>query len=576
MTEETLPPAPTSTPIQEATTEPEAPSTEFAAALAEHEQTSGALQAATAAATSLSPGTKVHAKIVRITDDNVLVDFGGRSEGVAEARHFRGDDGALTVSVGDELDLYVVESNEQIVLAPSLKAESKEALRQLREAMKSHMPVSGKVSGVNAGGVTVDVGGVRAFCPISQIDLGFVSDPSSYVGRTLEFLVTEVKDGRGGAVLSRRQLLKRGEEAAARERLASLKVGDELEGTVARLETFGAFIDLGGIDGLAHISEVSHSRVAHPKDVLRQGEKVRVRVLKLDAGKDGKPRVGLSIRAAMPDPWEGIAEKFQSGQRVEGVVARLADFGAFVTIAPGVDGLVHVSEAALTRIAHVKDVLAPGDKVEAIVREVDPAKRRVSLSIREALGGAPAAAAPSGGRAAGPEKKPTPGDVVEGVVRTIKPFGIFLDLPAYGPRVSGMLPREAAGEPRDTDLEARFPLGSTLQVQLDESRDGKLRLMLPGGTPAPRPGAREAQGDRPARADRGPRGGGGGGGPRGDRGPREGGPRRDRGDRGDRGGRDAAPRIVSSSTSTNEPTTMALALRKAMEAAKLKAGKGGA
>src|SRR5262249_27475467 len=156
---------------------------------------------------------------------------------------------------------------------------------------------------------------------------------------------------------------------------------------VARLENFGAFIDLGGLDGLVHVSEVSHDRIGHPKEVLKQGQKGRVKVLRVETGKDGKPRVALSLRASVPAPWEGAEQRFTPGQRVTGTVARLTDFGAFVALAPGIDGLVHISQVAPHRVGHVKEVLSPGQQIEAVVLSVEPGKKRLALSIRDAVAG---------------------------------------------------------------------------------------------------------------------------------------------------------------------------------------------
>jgi len=365
--------------------EDDATSIEFARALEEHERDARTAAAATGAAADIVPGAKVRGRVVAVREEHTLIDYGGRSEAVAETRQFRNEDGSLSVAPGDVLELFVVESGDQVVLARSMRAEGHEVLRQLREARVAGVPVTGRVTGLNTGGLAVDLGGARGFCPLGQIEAGFCADPSIYVGRTLEFLVTAVEDARGSAVLSRRQLLRRAEEERVRRLLASLKPGDELDGTVARLESFGAFVDLGGLDGLVHVSEIQHERVGHPRDALRQGEKVRVRVLRIETGKDGTPRLALSIKAATPDPWAGIETRFVPGTRVHGVVARLADFGAFVTLAPGIDALVHVSEAAPRQVRHVREVLSPGQPVEAVVLAVDPVKKRISLSIREAL-----------------------------------------------------------------------------------------------------------------------------------------------------------------------------------------------
>ena len=396
----------------------DATSNEFARALEEHEHAARAAAAATRAAADLAPGAKVQGKVVAVGDEHTLIDYGGRSEAVAETRQFRAEDGSLGVAAGDVLELFVIEAGDQVVLARSMRAEGQAALRQVREARAAGVPVTGRVTGINTGGLAVDLGGARGFCPLSQIEAGFCADPSIYVGRTLEFLVTAVEGARGSAVLSRRQLLRRAEEERIRQRLAALKPGDELDGTVARLESFGAFVDLGGLDGLVHVSEIRHERLAHPRDALSQGDKVRVRVLRIETGKDGRPRLALSIKAATPDPWAGIETRFVPGTRVRGVVARLADFGAFVNLAPGIDALVHVSEAAPRKVRHVREVLSTGQSIEAVVLAVDPVKKRISLSIREALatsasstqaagdGPMPVAEPERGGRV--PEKRPAP------------------------------------------------------------------------------------------------------------------------------------------------------------------------
>src|SRR5437867_131309 len=329
-------------------TDPDAgpPSSEFAKALEEYERSARQAAGAAPAAAEIAVGTKVRGQVVAVGNEYTLVDFGGRSEAVTETRHFRNEDGTLRIATGDTLDLFAVEVGDQIILAPSVRADPHAAQRQIREAHAAGVPVSGRVTGLNAGGLDVDLGGVRGFCPVSQIEAGYCANPSIYLGRTVEFMVTSIEEGRGGAVRSRRQLLRRAGEEQARRLIGSLKPGDEVEGTVARIEAFGAFVDLGGVDGLIHVSEIRHERVGHPSEALREGEKVRARVLGIDSGKEGQARIALSIKAAAPDPWIGIETRFTPGGRVRGVVARLADFGAFVTLAPGIDGLIHVSEAA--------------------------------------------------------------------------------------------------------------------------------------------------------------------------------------------------------------------------------------
>jgi small subunit ribosomal protein S1 len=561
MSHDTPPTDPTPT---DAELDAERPSEEFAEALAAYEE------AAPAPSTEeVSVGTKVSARVVSIGDENTLVDFGGRSEGAVETRHFRNEDGTVRVAVDDKIDLYVIEAGDQVVLAPNIKTEPKAALGQLREAHASGAPVAGKVTAVNSGGLAVDLTGVRGFCPMSQIESGFCADPSIYVGRTLEFVVTSVEEGRGSVVLSRRQFLRRGEAEEGKALLATLKVGDEREGKVRKLEAFGAFVDLGGLDGLVHISELSHSHVGHPKQVVKEGETVKVRILKIGTGKDGRPKLALSIKAAAADPWQGIEERYQVGAKVSGTVARMTEFGAFVSLESGIDGLVHVSQAALHRVTHVKEVFKTGQTIEAVVLAVEPDKKRIALSVREALAGS-----------LPPARTPEVGEVVEGRVGSIKPFGVFVDLPEFGPRASGLMPREESGFPRGTDLAAHFTVGQVVRVELLESKEGKLRLRLEGATP--QVDDRPARSERPAGGDRGARGGAGGGagggfggGDRGGRGGAGGGRGGFGGGRGGAGGgrgrEERGPQSWSTPVSPNEPTMMALALRKAMEEAKRKA-----
>lgn len=368
----------------------DAPSTEFAKALAEHEAASPAAAQQKRAAEPRK-GQKVKARVVSIGEEHTVFDIGGRSEATAETRAFRNEDGSMGITVGDEIELFVKQTGDQVVLAKTGGGDrNAAALAQLREAHKAGMPVKGRVTAVNTGGVVVDLSGVRAFCPISQIENGFCADANAHVGKSYEFLITKMGESKRDLIVSRRELLRKAEKAQAGSLLASIKEGDVRDGRVVKLEGFGAFIDLGGVQGMAHVSELAHGRVNHPSDVLREGETVKVKVVRVEGGEGSKRRIALSIKAMLPDPWTTVTEQFSAGQKVTGTVTRLADFGAFVQIAPGIEGLVHVSEAALTRVAHVKDVMAPGDSIDALVLTVEPEKRRVSLSVRQALGGAPA------------------------------------------------------------------------------------------------------------------------------------------------------------------------------------------
>jgi small subunit ribosomal protein S1 len=237
------------------------------------------------------------------------------------------------------------------------------------------------------GGLVVDVAGVRAFCPASQVENKFVEDLAPYVGQRLQFRVTRYEPGpRGNLVLSRRSLLE--EEQA--KRVATLVPGLVVRGRVTGFKPFGAFVDIGGIEGMLHISELGHSRVERPEDVLMLGQEVDVVILKLETDDKGRPRISLSLKALAADPWLDVTRGLAEGSRVRGPITRLAQFGAFVQIAPGVEGLVHVSElGAGRRINHPKEVVKVGQEVEASVLSIDHEKRRLSLSLAGAKDASP-------------------------------------------------------------------------------------------------------------------------------------------------------------------------------------------
>jgi small subunit ribosomal protein S1 len=448
---------------------------EFARALREFESTRGT--------ESPAIGSRVRGRVIQLTEDFCFIDFGGRSEGAMDLRAYSEATGDRELHIGDELELYVVDNRDQVTLAPSIRADPAVALSQVTDARLSGMPISGRVTGTNSGGLEVEIAGLRAFCPVSQIDAGFCPDPSVFVGRTLEFLVTEVAEKGRRLVVSRKALLRREEEGKAREVLAGIRVGSELDGTVARLESFGAFVNLGGVDGLVHVSEIRYGRTENPADVLSVGQKVRVKVLSVQEKEDSRPKISLSIKAAQPDPWDEVSESFWPGRRVQGTVVRLAEFGAFVTLAPGIDGLVHVSEVDLRPVAHPKDKLAMGQPVEAVVLSIDTERKRISLSIKDVLAadglGAIGEAGVSGEAGAGQPKAPTVGDIVDGWVAGIKPFGLFADLPIYGHRARALVPHEETGERRGTDLSRRFRIGDQVRLEVIEvDSEGRIKASM--------------------------------------------------------------------------------------------------
>lgn len=357
-------------------------------------------------------GDKVRGEIVGFGEETAFVDLGGKSEGLVDLEELCDESGKLTAAVGDSIEAVVAATDRDtgsliLRVKPGRSGAGGEAAwAELRQAFEHKIPVEGRVSGTNKGGFDVEVSGVRAFCPVSQIDLGYVENPAEWVGRRLTFRITRCDQGRGrrpDVVLSRRELL--AEEAAARaaEARARLEVGKVVRGTVTSLTGYGAFVDLGGVEGLLHVSEISYSRVSDPAEVLAVGQALDVEVLKIEPPKEpgGHDRISLSLRALEPDPWRRAADRFPEGQAVPGRVVRLEPFGAFVEIAPGLDGLVHVSELATDRrVDHPRQVVEVGQEVTVRILAVDADKRRISLAVAEP-GETSASAVEPAGEAAG-------------------------------------------------------------------------------------------------------------------------------------------------------------------------------
>jgi len=324
-------------------------------------------------------GDMVKGKIISIGQTSVFVDVGGKAEGVLDRSQVSDPEGKLLVKVGDTIEARVA-GDEGGVLSLRVKlGRGPEARAELQQAAELGIPVEGVVSEVVKGGVSVDVAGVRGFCPASQIDARFVDDLSTYVGQRLSFRITRYEPR--NLVLSRRALVEEEKQKLASETRKKLEPGAVLRGKVVSFKPFGAFVDIGGIEGMLHISELGHQRVERPEDVLRVGQELDVAVLKIEPGEKGE-RISLSLKALADDPWRDATASLAEGQRVKGTITRLQPFGAFVEIAPGVEGLVHISElGANRRINHPKEVVAIGQEVEAVVLAVDHEKRRLGLSM---------------------------------------------------------------------------------------------------------------------------------------------------------------------------------------------------
>lgn len=359
-------------------------SNDFAALLAEFDQTHQGT-----ADKAAKPGDQVKGRVVAITEEQVFIDLGGKAEGVMDAASLRDAEGQLSVTVGDEVTATVagVEEDGSLRLG-NQQSRHLHGAAELEQAWRQQVPVQGRVTGVIKGGVEVQVAGQRAFCPASQIDIRFVEDLNEFVGQHLDFRITKFEGGRHlNLVVSRRMVLEEEQRARAEALRANLKEGAVLSGTVTSLQDYGAFVDLGGLEGMIHISELAFHRVKHPSEILSVGQPLEVSVLRIDQTDNPKrpEKIALSIRALARDPWSEAAQKYPVGTRVQGRVTRLQPFGAFVELAPGIEGLIHVSELGTgKRVTHPQEVLSPGQAVEASVLAVDLDKRRISLTLDEA------------------------------------------------------------------------------------------------------------------------------------------------------------------------------------------------
>ncbi|WP_308639121.1 30S ribosomal protein S1 [Paenibacillus silvisoli] len=333
---------------------------------------------------SLKKGDTVNGTIVKIEDNQVYVSLGYKYDGVIPLRELSSvqlDSAQDAVQVGQEVQLKVVSINdakESLVLSKK-SVDSERAWDVLQSRFDSGEVFEVTVADVVKGGLVADVG-VRGFIPASMVERHFVEDFSDYKGRTLRVKVKEIDRENNKVILSAKEVLDAEFEQNKQAVIGNLQIGQELEGTVQRLTPFGAFVDIGGIDGLVHVSELSWQHVAHPKDVVSEGQSVRVKVLKVDpaAGK-----ISLSIKAAQPGPWEQSTGQFNIGDIVTGTVRRIVSFGVFVEIAPGVEGLVHISQLAHRHVATPNEVVKEGQEVKAKILDFNPAEKRVSLSIKE-------------------------------------------------------------------------------------------------------------------------------------------------------------------------------------------------
>ncbi|MBI4763925.1 MAG: S1 RNA-binding domain-containing protein [Deltaproteobacteria bacterium] len=457
----------------------------------------------------LLPGEPVKGKVVLITGDTVFIDYGAKSEGWADLQEFVDDKGERIVKTGMEVELSFIGYGPS---GPQLgnclrKVSGSAGVELLRKAFETGIAIEGTVTGTNKGGMEIVVSGAKAFCPFSQMDLTYLDRPEGFIGTTQKFKVTQFEEEGKNIVLSRRAVLQAEKEALALQTRKRLGVGEVFRGQVTRLTPFGAFVDLGGIEGLVHISEISRSQVADPADHLTAGQEVTVQVLQIKADEKNQERISLSMKVLEPDPWE-TELGFNEGEIVLGRVRNLAQFGAFIEIAPGIEGLVHISEIAHKRIRHPKEILKEGQEIEVKVLEINQKQRRISLSIKEvspfsgmdidspepemvrtgnvirrrvkmaadqgSLMAAPNDFDPSPDQStASPTLLPPPsprfpevGLVVRGIIRSIKPYGFFADLPELGSHQRGLLHKSQMVDSGKNQSKKGYQEGDEILVEI--------------------------------------------------------------------------------------------------------------
>ncbi len=414
-----------------------------------------------------TPGEKVKGKVSAISSSAVFIDVNAKSEGIIDRLELE-TDGQLQVTEGDIIEAYFSDYDEGEFIF-TVKVSASEANDEvLSGAFQSQIPIEGKVIAERKGGFEVKVGAQSGFCPFSQIDLYGARDASAYIGHTFTFRIMEY-DGRN-LVVSRRQLLEEDREKEKVELRKGLNEGDLVTGSITKVLDFGAFVDIGGVEGLIPASELSWDRSIKPSDIVSAGQKVEVTVVRIDWEKE---RFTLSLKKAIGDPWDTVAEKFSETKRYSGVVTKLMEFGAFVQLEPGIEGLVHISRlGAGKRLNHASEVLEEGQELEVYIDSIDMERRRISLVLENVQVGREMKV--EGGETV------TVGQEVTGRVEDIKPFGVFVKL---SPTQTGLLHvseiQFQGMVDKGRDMYKRFPPGSEITVIVEKVEGKRISLSLP-------------------------------------------------------------------------------------------------
>lgn len=367
---------------------------------------------------AVKEGAVLKGKVVMVHRDTVAVDVGFKSEGLIPLEEFRNFDGKITVAPGEEIDVVVeqIEDKNGNVILSKERADAVHSWDRVESVFKNDQNIEGMIVNKIKGGMSVNLGGIKAFLPASQIDLKPVKSLDKLVSQKFQFKILKLNKAKGNIVLSRRIVLEQERETQKKGLLQNLKEGQVIKGTVKNITDYGAFVDLGGIDGLLHITDLAWGRVGHPSEILNVGDEIEVVVLKYDAGSE---KVSLGYKQLKTDPWKEVEGKFNVGDQIKGKVVNVTDYGVFVELADGIEGLVHVSELSWNKkIKHPSKIVKQGDEVEAVILDMDPANRRISLGVKQ-LGPNPWQ---------GLSERYPPGTRIHGVVRNVTDFGVFVGI----------------------------------------------------------------------------------------------------------------------------------------------------
>ncbi len=415
-------------------------------------------------------GDKVKGEIISIGKDTVFVNTGTKIDGAVDKTDLLDENGELPHNIGDVLDLYIISLNEnEIRLSKALSGVG--GLNLLQEAFESGVPVEGKVTEQCKGGFHVEMMQRTAFCPVSQIDAKFVKTPEDYVGQVFPFIIARFEEKGKNIIVSRRTLIEREQKKAQKKFLEDVSVGSVLEGKVTSIMPYGVFMEIfPGIEGMVHVSELGWSRVENPGEVFSQGDTATVKLTGIEPGKKpGQLKISLSIKQLTGDPWDSDEDRFHVGEKVKGKVTRCADFGAFVEIAPGIEGLVHISQMSYKkRVLKSEDIVKVGETIDVMIKDIKIENRRISLSIRDA----------EGDPWVGVKEKYRIGQAVEGTIEKKEKFGYFITLE---PGITGLLPKSKISKFHKPSLIEKLKEGEAITIFVEEIHPNDRKITLGPG-----------------------------------------------------------------------------------------------